>query len=174
MLTDQEMKWDHRFLQMANLVSQWSKDPSTKTGSVIVRPDRTVCSVGYNGFPAPMEDRPEWLAYRPEKYSRVIHAEINALLSAREPVKGYSVYAYPLQFCDRCVVHLAQAGITRFVSMKLPEGSVNERWEADCDRAMGMISVMGLEATLYPWHKGGVQEGEDVVDAEDEVVAHEC
>lgn len=34
-------KWDQRFLELAKVVSTWSKDPSTKTGAVIVRPDKT-------------------------------------------------------------------------------------------------------------------------------------
>jgi deoxycytidylate deaminase len=36
----------------------WSKDPSTKVGAVIVRPDLTVASIGYNGFPRGMSDDP--------------------------------------------------------------------------------------------------------------------
>ena len=37
-------KWDLRFIELAKLVSTWSKDPSTKVGSVIVRPNKTVAS----------------------------------------------------------------------------------------------------------------------------------
>lgn len=43
-------KWDERFIELARLVATWSKDPSTKVGAVIVRPYRTVASVGFNGF----------------------------------------------------------------------------------------------------------------------------
>ena len=49
-------KWDRRFLALAEHVADWSKDPSTKTGAVIVRPDRTIASMGYNGFPRGMAD----------------------------------------------------------------------------------------------------------------------
>jgi dCMP deaminase len=42
--------WDRYFLGVAEAVAQASKDPSTKVGSVIVRPDRTFVSFGYNGF----------------------------------------------------------------------------------------------------------------------------
>ena len=34
-----ELKWHGRFLDLAALISTWSKDPSTKVGAVIVRPD---------------------------------------------------------------------------------------------------------------------------------------
>jgi dCMP deaminase len=43
--------WDRYFLDIAEEVSKASKDPSTKVGAVIVRPDRTVASLGYNGLP---------------------------------------------------------------------------------------------------------------------------
>src|SRR4051812_43949974 len=98
-------KWDRRFLQMARLVASWSKDPSTKCGAVIVRPDKTVASVGFNGFPKGTNDDDELYADRETKYSRVVHAEQNALIFAREPLDGYTMYTWPQGFgptCDRC------------------------------------------------------------------------
>ena len=54
-------KWETRFLEMARLVSGWSKDPSTKVGAVIVRPDKTIASVGYNGIAIGVKTRkPDW------------------------------------------------------------------------------------------------------------------
>ncbi len=46
--------WDRRFLEMAELVSNWSKDSSTRVGSVIVDGDKRVISTGYNGTERPM------------------------------------------------------------------------------------------------------------------------
>lgn len=110
-------KWDKRFLELAKHIAQWSKDPSTRCGCVIVRPDRTIASLGYNGFPRGIEDKEEWLNNREEKYKRVIHGEMNALLNAREPLKGYTLYTYPGPCsCERCTVHIIQAGITRVVA----------------------------------------------------------
>ena len=54
-------KWDERFIELARLVAAWSKDPSTKVGAVIVRPDRTVASVGFNGFARGVDDTEERL-----------------------------------------------------------------------------------------------------------------
>jgi dCMP deaminase len=122
-------KWDRRFLEMADFVSLWSKDPSTKTGAIIVRPDRTVCSIGYNGFPRGMSDAPELYAEREVKYSRVIHCEINAMMAARERIDGYTLYTTGPN-CDRCAVHMIQAGIRRFVFWEpLPEQAV--RWNVE-------------------------------------------
>jgi dCMP deaminase len=131
-------KWDVRFLQLAKLVSSWSKDTSTKTGAVIVRPDRTVVSIGFNGFPKNMPDNPEWYGNRKEKYSRIVHCEVNALIHAFESLKGYTLYTYPFGSCDRCAVQLLQAGVTRFV-FPSPSSDALSRWRESLKRAKKYI-----------------------------------
>lgn len=42
-------KWDARFLELAEHVAAWSKGPRKRIGAVVVRPDRSVASLGYNG-----------------------------------------------------------------------------------------------------------------------------
>lgn len=137
-------KWDMRFLNLAKHIAQWSKDPSTQLGAVIVRPNKSVCSVGFNGFPQPMPDTQELYANREEKYSRVIHGEMNALLFAKEPVTGYTLYNYPLPPCDRCFVAMVQAGITRFVAPK-PNEQQNERWGAAFEKTRQFARECGVE-----------------------------
>src|SRR5271166_5855588 len=137
-------KWDIRFLQLARHVSTWSKDPSTQTGAVIVRPNRSVASVGFNGFPQKMNDSPELYSNRDEKYSRIVHCEMNALEFAQEQTDGYTLYTYPFISCDRCFVHMAQAGITRFVAPCATEEQLT-RWGAAFDRVRSYATEMGLE-----------------------------
>ncbi|HIB51308.1 MAG TPA: hypothetical protein EYO40_08585 [Phycisphaerales bacterium] len=60
-------KWDGRFLELADTISAWSKDPSRGVGAVIVSPMRQVIATGYNGLPRGVEDHPDRLA-RPAKY----------------------------------------------------------------------------------------------------------
>lgn len=120
-------KWDVRFLDLARLVSLWSKDPSTQTGAVIVRPNRNVLSVGYNGFPRKMSDSPALYADREIKYSRVVHCEINAMISAHTDISGCTLYTFPFMSCDRCCVQMIQAGIVRMVAPKASAESL-ERW----------------------------------------------
>ena len=43
-------KWDKRWLDIAGLVSSWSKDPSTKIAAIAVK-DKRLIATGYNGFP---------------------------------------------------------------------------------------------------------------------------
>ena len=106
-------KWHDRFFAMADLVGSWSKDPSTKVGAVIIRPDRTIASVGYNGFPRGVNDTEELYSAREEKLLRVVHAEANAILSAREPLHGYTLFVTPLHPCANCTGLIIQSGIKR-------------------------------------------------------------
>tara|TARA_R110000787_G_scaffold186397_1_gene297914 strand:- start:2897 stop:3064 length:168 start_codon:yes stop_codon:yes gene_type:complete len=44
-------KWDQRFMELAAFIAQWSKDPSTKVGAVIVDPrNKRIVSTGFNGL----------------------------------------------------------------------------------------------------------------------------
>jgi len=133
-----------RFMFLAEHVSNWSKDPSTKTGCVIVRPDTTVAAVGYNGFPRTIKDRPEILDNREEKYKRTIHCEMNAILSARERLDGYTLFNWPGQSCDRCAVHIIQSGIIKVVSPKI-ENEFSERWREQARLAEELFAEAGVE-----------------------------
>lgn len=126
-------KWDIRFLQMARLVSTWSKDPSTKCGAVIVRPDKSVVSVGFNGFPRGMSDDSALYANREEKYSRIIHCEVNALIQAKMDVFGCTLYTWPFMCCDRCAVQMIQAGILQFVYPSATDEALT-RWKPAFDK----------------------------------------
>ena len=132
-------KWDNRFLNLARTVASWSKDPSTKTGAVIVRPDKTVAALGYNGFARGCDDSDGLYNDRQEKLGRVIHAEMNAILSAREPLHGYTLYT-SFMCCDRCAVHMIQAGIKRVVAEK----PLANRWAVEMDRARACFAEAGV------------------------------
>ena len=64
----QDKKWDKRFIELADHVAQWSRDPSTKVGAVIVRTDKTVASMGFNGFPRGVDDAEGRYLDKPTKY----------------------------------------------------------------------------------------------------------
>lgn len=138
-------KWDDRFLDLADTVASWSKDPSTKVGAVIARPDRTIASVGFNGFPRGVDDSGERLEDRPVKYGITVHAELNAVLSAHEPVRGYTLYVSPLHPCSNCAAAVVQAGIVRVVARV--EGTP-ERWEQSFALASMIFAEAGVEVVL--------------------------
>lgn len=143
-----ETKWDLRFLEVARLVGAWSKDPSTKCGAVIVRPDRTVAAVGYNGFPRQVADTPERLHDREVKYEHTVHCEMNALLACKEPVQGYTLYTTPCLSCTRCAVHMIQAGITRAVA-PTPSEDMLSRWANSLYRTVELFQEAGVEYKEY-------------------------
>jgi dCMP deaminase len=143
-------KWDERFLDMAELVASWSKDPSTKCGAVIVRPDKSVVSTGFNGFPRGCSDDDEVYGDRDLKLARVVHAELNALLAARESLEGYTIYTAQIPnigpSCDRCTAHIIQAGIKRIAYRATP---VPERWKESIERGFQMYKEAGVEVVAY-------------------------
>lgn len=143
-------KWDMRFLMLAKTVSEWSKDPSTRCGAVIVRPDKTVASMGFNGFPRGCSDEPELYDQREVKYSRVLHAEVNAVLNAYERVQGYTMYTWPpgmAPTCDRCATVVIQSGIARIVYC-YQDNEFTRRWNPDS--ALSMYREAGVQMVAYP------------------------
>lgn len=122
-------KWDKRFLELAQVVSTWSKDPSTQTGAVIVDSNNRVLSLGYNGFPQGVKDDPEKYENRELKYKMIVHCEQNAILFAdRSSLKGATLYTYPFISCSRCASIVAQSGITRCIAPILEDEGLLSRW----------------------------------------------
>ena len=134
-------KWDHRFLALADYISDWSKDPSTQVGCVLTK-KRRVVSMGFNGFPAGVEDTEERLADRDIKYEMVVHAEQNALMFAGDRAEGCVLYVHPLPPCARCAVLVIQAGIVRVVCDQ-PDFD-HERWGEQAKIADTMFREAGL------------------------------
>jgi dCMP deaminase len=113
-------KWDGRFIELANVVSSWSKDPSTQVGAVIVNSDKIVVGLGYNGFARGVADLSSLYEDRTKKYEMIIHAEVNAILNATQSVKGCTLYCtHPP--CSRCMAVIIQSGIVQVVSNKASE-----------------------------------------------------
>lgn len=137
-------KWNRRFLALAEHVSSWSKDPSTKVACVLVDDDKCVLGIGYNGFPHGVEDSEERLNDRPVKYQLVVHAEANAILNARTPVKGATAYNYPLPPCVDCMKLLAQAGVKRVV-YPTPDEASRERWGDSWKLAEAICEEVGID-----------------------------
>lgn len=140
-------RWIDYGLSEAKTVARQSKDPSTQAGAAILRPDKTVASKGYNGFPRFMEDLPELYFDREEKLRRIVHAEMNALLLAREPLVGYFLFTWPFLTCDRCAPHVIQAGITTVVAPDADE-ELRSRWGAAFENSMTFYKECGVKVIL--------------------------
>ena len=135
--------WDARFLQMAALVATWSKDPSTQVGAVITR-GKFVVSLGFNGHPSGIDDSVARLNDREMKYRTIIHAEMNAILSARQPIEGCTLYVVPFMPCSNCGAVIVQAGIKRVVTLQ----NNNERWAESFEITRSIFAEAGIELVL--------------------------
>lgn len=139
--------WYQRFMSMAQLVSTWSRDPSTKVGAVIVRPDHTIASLGFNGFPRGTRDDADLYNHRPTKLLRTVHAEANAILAAHGSVKGCDIFVTPLHPCANCAGLIIQAGI-RSVHYRMPKQPSAE-WAVHFHEAMAMFEEAGVGVHEY-------------------------
>lgn len=137
-------KWDMRFLELAQLVSTWSKDPGTQVGSVITDRNNRVVSLGYNGFPRMIKDD-ERLQDRDKKYSMTLHAEENAILFARRDLESCTIYVYPFPSCSSCASKIIQTGINRIVSLN----NFPERWKENFENSIQMFTEAGVDVNLY-------------------------
>ena len=111
-------KWDKRWLEIAGLVSTWSKDPSTQIGAIAVK-DKRLVSTGYNGFPRGIQDYDDRWNNREEKYKYVVHAEMNCIYNANyhnQSLKDSTMYIVGLPVCHECAKGIIQAGVVRVVA----------------------------------------------------------
>lgn len=138
-------KWNMRFLQLAEHIAQWSKDPSTKVGAVIVRPNKTIVSVGFNGLPRGITDDDAILNAREKKYEVIVHAEDNALLMAKEDLTGCSLYTWPLPPCSRCAGRIIQAGIGEVIAL-----CPIERWQDNCQQGYKLLTSANVKSEWIP------------------------
>jgi dCMP deaminase len=122
---DSRPEFDTWALDLCELVARRSRDPACKVGAVIVRPDKTIASIGYNGFPRGVLDAVERYETREQKLMMVVHAEVNAIVTAREPLHGYTLYVSPMMPCAHCAGVIIQSGMRRVIARmdKNPEDS---------------------------------------------------
>jgi dCMP deaminase len=146
-------KWDRRYLDVAKQISSWSKDPSTRVGAVLVRNNRIV-SVGYNGFPEGVDDSEERYNNRELKYELVVHAEVNAIVTAGHRAKGGTLYVYPgfgsPCMCTGCSKVAIQSGIRRVVGLieEIDEERL-ARWKSSLALAQTLCDEAGIETKVY-------------------------
>lgn len=133
-------KWDARFLDHARHVAGWSKDPSTKVGATIVRPDRSIASVGYNGFPRKVDDSEDRYLNKPVKYAFVVHAEANAILAAKEDLSDSTLYC-TLFPCNECAKLIIQSGIRTVV---VPRQEDPDHWTESMNYSRQMFVESGV------------------------------
>lgn len=138
--------WTEWFLGFARHAAAASKDPGHRVGAVIVRPNRTIVSVGYNGFPRGTDDYHQLLNDRDTKLKRTVHAEVNAIITAGEKLDGCTLYVTPLYPCASCAGIIIQSGVRRVVAEMAND--VPDRWAEDFKAAARMFKEAGIDVEL--------------------------
>lgn len=143
---NRQHRWDLRYIELAGVVGTWSKDPSTKVGAILVRPNNSVASTGFNGFPPGWNDDPALYRDREYKYRHVVHAEINALNFFGQPAPGFTLYtSFPC--CAECVAVAGERGVQRIVAPPLPGGRPADwtaEWIARMEAASRVAARIGV------------------------------
>lgn len=143
--------WQSKYLGLAQHISTWSKDPSTKVGAVVVNKDQQILSIGYNGFPRGIEDDHR-LNNRDEKYKLVVHAEMNAIYNATHngvSLNNSVLYVHGLPVCSDCANGIIQSGIKYVVMTKLDE--IPDKWlDSFIDGTAPKFIEAGVE---YSWRR---------------------
>lgn len=123
-------KWVKRYLDLAQAVSTWSKDPSTKIGAVAVGSQGQIISQGYNGFPRGIIDSDNRLSVKEEKYKFVVHGEMNCIYNAclnGLSLKDTTLYVYGLPVCSECAKGIIQVGIKTVIT-QYDNTNLNPKW----------------------------------------------
>lgn len=108
------------FAQIVLDISKLSKDPRKKVGALVLRPDLSICSMGYNGFPKGFPDDEATWSNRELKLKIVKHAEENALdFSRDQDMTGYSLVVTHFP-CSLCAGHIVQKGIKKVYYINEP------------------------------------------------------
>ena len=129
------MNWDEYAIGIAEAVAKKSKDPWKKVGAVILREDKSIASVGYNGFPQGVEE--DW-SNRDERRNYVIHAEQNALRYIK-PGDGDTLYCTLLP-CGDCIKAITAYKIKKVIYKEI---------YANDSTALQVAEKMGVELVQF-------------------------
>lgn len=122
-------KWTKRYLEMASLISQWSKDPNTGIGAVVIGDSGQILTTGFNGFARGIRDSKDRLNNREKKYTYIVHGEQNAIYNASLSgisLRNSTLYVYGLPVCSTCADGVIQSGIRKVVIQIADD--VSEKW----------------------------------------------
>lgn len=125
---DENYKWDKRFMELAQTVSNWSScaRQGRQVGAVIVK-NKRILTTGYNGAPAGIKtckdkgyclrDKLNIPSGTRHETCYAIHAEQNAVIQAAKmgvSIEGATIYVTH-QPCSVCTKILINAGISKIV-----------------------------------------------------------
>lgn len=141
--------WDSRFLDLAEQIAGWSKDPSRKIGAVAIGSEGQVLAQGYNGFPRGIKDLEDRYNDRQEKYKLVVHAEMNVIYNATfngVSLKDSTLYVHGLPVCSDCAKGIIQVGVKRVV---MREQEIPDIWKDSWQKTREMFDEADVKWEFY-------------------------
>ena len=137
--------FDEWAFMLIDVIKLRSEDPDTQVGCVILDDHGRLVSAGYNGLPRKLTDK-EFSMKRPMKYKHVVHADMNAILSAeRHRLVGSTIYV-PFLPCCECAKAIIQSGIT---TVKYLDDYLSKDKEANHDIGENMLKSAGVKLKLW-------------------------
>lgn len=135
------LSWEEYAVELALSARSRSEDPYHRVGCALMRHDRTVAALGYNGAPPGVDI--DWTD-RDLRRRFVIHAEANALRYVHPG--EVALLAATMMPCSNCVLLAASYRISRIVYVEGLDPEVydvpfTERLAADCGIQMERIKA---------------------------------
>ena len=132
-----------KYLDIAETVAKWSKDPSTQVGAVLVS-DGHIVGMGYNGFPKGISDDLR-LYDRETKHKMIIHAEVNAVVHANRSLIKDNLTLYCTHLpCSNCASVLINFGVDKVVCYNSKTQTLGDSQQL----ALDMFREAGVEVKL--------------------------
>ena len=139
---------------------QYSEDPFTKVGALIVDPrNNKIISYGTNRFPPGLNPTDVELDDRNWKLEHIIHAEPSAVFSAVRrgaSTSGATIYM-PWVPCVGCAMVIADAGIKTLIGHKSMILRTPERWHESVTKGIEALKRAGVEHFMYDGEIGVVK-----------------
>lgn len=125
--------------------------------AAMLRTESDIVLFAVNDFPPGMRHSPERWA-RPEKYSRVVHAETGVLLAAARQgiATRHATLVCPWAACDRCAVAMVAAGVSRLVvhTDALQFAAAHGDWPEAVRRGHEYLRECGVELIFHAGRLG--------------------
>lgn len=139
-----------KYFQVTRYMAElFSKDPSRKVGTMLLKPGTLqILSVGYNGFARGVDETKEERWARPMKCNFCVHSEINSICNAARSgisIEG-SIAIVTLYPCCDCCRALIQSGVICVVT--LPPDFDDPHWGEQFKISKLMMDEAGIEILL--------------------------
>lgn len=140
-------KWDKAHMQVAEVYANLSTATRLKVGAVIVKDNRRIISIGYNGMPSGWTNECEYQDSFDGKWitkPEVLHAETNAIAKvarSNESAEGATLYTTHSP-CLECAKLIYQSGIKRVVW--------RTQYKTDGEAGNVFLVTAGIEVDYLP------------------------